>query len=79
MSKASLNFEDEERMNTSKRFIRNFVATLTISSFALSIGNILAWTAPVGLIIKNSTRSPYDFEVSDEEFSYIASSMTFGN
>ncbi len=46
-----------------------------MSSFAFSVGNILAWTAPAGLIVKDPKTSPYDFPVSDEELSYIASSM----
>jgi hypothetical protein len=55
----------------------NFI--ISVTSFAFSVGNILAWTAPVGVIIKNSTLSPYNFTVNDEELSYIASSMTIGN
>lgn len=53
-----------------------YVAALSATGGALAAGTILAWTAPTESAIKNG--AAYDFEVTDEAFSWIGALTPLG-
>jgi SP family facilitated glucose transporter-like MFS transporter 8 len=64
---------------TSQKRLPQYIAALAATGGALAAGTALGWTSPAGPELQNCTQDcSYDFIASDEEFSWIGSSMNLG-
>lgn len=56
------------------RTLPQYVAALAAAGGAFAAGTVLGWTSPA----ESERTDAYDFDISDEQFSWVSSAMTLG-
>lgn len=55
-----------------------YIAALSATGGALAAGAALGWTSPANPKLENGTESQYDFTFSEEQLSWVGSSLNLG-